>query len=101
MTYDFYCPKCSKVYEKKLSMKEHDEVKNKLICSDLCDTLLVQKVAPLRFKLQGYGWCNSELTQGIDPWGISDTEIRNNLDEEKRKEEWCNEEQERDKKEGF
>lgn len=98
--YDFKCENCKVVETKKLSFAEHDILKESLTCATCCGKM-IQVVAPLRFKLNGYGWYNSELTQGIDPYGISDTEIRNNLDEEKRKENWCFEQQEIDKKEGL
>ena len=84
--YEFQCTNCNLKKDIKLSFKEHAEKKELQECTS-CGNMMIQVVAPLRFTLKGYGWYASDYTQGIDPHGITDTEIQKNLDEVKRVEE--------------
>ena len=86
-TYNWYCPNCNSKFENKLSFKEHEELKNKLECSD-CHAILVQQVASLNFRLAGNGWFGNSDTC-VDPYGITDMETRNNLEHEKRVEDYA------------
>jgi predicted nucleic acid-binding Zn ribbon protein len=53
--YDFACNSCYKVYEIKMTLAEHDVLKEVMQCEE-CGRMLSQKVAPLRFDLKGVGW---------------------------------------------
>ena len=79
-TYDYYCPKCYTIYKDiKLTFEQK---KNFTKDCDSCNIELIQKVAPLRFKLEGNGW----YANNDHPYAITQTELNNNLDFEKRKE---------------
>ncbi len=78
--YDFYCPKCKKIY-KDIKIKFEEKESFYKECDD-CKQPLIQKVAPLRFKLEGAGWYENN----DHPYSITQTELNKNLDEEKRKE---------------
>lgn len=83
--YDFYCPSCLEVFTFKWSFSQHDKLKNEVKCVSCDNTPLVQKIEKSNFHLKGYGWYKpNELTQGIDPYSISDREIAKNQDETKR-----------------
>jgi predicted nucleic acid-binding Zn ribbon protein len=83
--YEFHCDSCKGKTELKMSFAEHDRFKKEgMDCP--CGGKFIQTVAPLHFKLKGWGWYASESTQGVDPYGISDREIEANLDFERRAE---------------
>lgn len=82
--YDFYCPQCYKVY-RDIKLKFEEKENFTKLCEE-CDVKLVQKVAPLRFKLEGAGWYENN----DHPYAITQTELNNNLDSEKRKEDTIN-----------
>jgi hypothetical protein len=72
-----------------MSFSEHSEQKDKLVCQE-CHQPLTQSVARLRFKLTGNGWFANEYGGGSGPgsgYEITQTELNNNLEEEKRVEE--------------
>lgn len=82
--YDYYCPKCHNVYRDiKIPLIEKSTFKKSC---DKCGTELVQQVAQLRFKLEGAGWYENN----DHPYSITQTELNNNLEEEKRKEDTIN-----------
>lgn len=62
-SYDFRCDRCKKIYEIKMSFKEHDELKDKLECQE-CHTKLIQEVSTPTFKLSGGGWAIDNYGQG-------------------------------------
>lgn len=78
--YDYYCPKCYRIY-KDIKLKFEEKENFTKLC-DECNIKLIQKVAPLKFKLEGAGWYQNN----DHPYSITQTELNNNLDEEKRKE---------------
>lgn len=80
--YSFMCTGCGTAEDKKLSMAEHEKIKNNILCPK-CGTIMLQCVAPLRFFLKGQGWFGNSET-AVDPYGITDMETRKNLDIEKR-----------------
>lgn len=78
-----------------MSFAEHEESKNlmseagkKRIC-DKCGYIMEQKVARLNFKLEGQGWFGDSATCA-DPYGITEMEMRKNLEMEKRIEDDAN-----------
>ena len=74
--YSFKCPNCNKEYDFKWSFKQHDEYKHTVKCVDCENERLVQMVESSNFVLKGYGWFKpNELTHGIDPYSISNSEI--------------------------
>ena len=78
--YDYYCPNCYSSYKDiKIPLSEKSSFEKKC---DKCGTLLVQQVAQLRFKLEGAGWYQNN----DHPYAITQTELNNNLESEKRKE---------------
>jgi hypothetical protein len=68
-----------------MSFAEHDESKlrysEKTVCPH-CNYIMLQKVSKLNFKLEGQGWGPSDSNP--DAYGITDYEMRQNLDMEKR-----------------
>lgn len=83
--YGYQCESCNTKKEIIMSMKEHDDVSIECECGS--EYAMKEEIYPLKFKLKGYGWYASELTQGIDPNAISDSEIARNNDEMSRVEE--------------
>ena len=99
MLYDYKCTKCRRVTEVKMSMAEHEESKsffNQKTACPHCNYVMEQQVAPLRFKLNGQGWFG-EYDSCPDAYGITEMEMRRNLDMEKRIEGEATEMQEKDK----
>jgi predicted nucleic acid-binding Zn ribbon protein len=79
--YDYQCPKCFTMYKDiKVKLEEKDTFSRD--CENCENVKLVQRVAPLRFKLEGQGW----FENSNEPYAITQTELNNNLDFEKRKE---------------
>jgi predicted nucleic acid-binding Zn ribbon protein len=96
-SYDLVCFSCKKRTEVKMSFAEHDDFKSKGVACPTCGEPLIQAVAPLKFKLEGAGWFVNSQTC-VDPYGMTETEVRNNLDMEKRVEEGASVYREMEKK---
>ena len=92
--YEFQCTKCHKRKEIKMTLAEHAEHKQvltpagqKTVCE--CGYLMTQCVSRLNFVLEGQGWFGKSDTC-VDPYGITEQEMRKNLDLEKRIEDDAN-----------
>jgi DNA-directed RNA polymerase subunit RPC12/RpoP len=86
--YDFKCIKCDKVWEIKLSHKEHEEQKDSIFCE--CGEKAYQTVTRLSFRLAGEGWFGKASDAIEHPYAITQTELNKNLDVEKRIEDIAN-----------
>jgi putative FmdB family regulatory protein len=83
MLYDFQCTQCNKIYEIKMTMAEHTELKNKMECQE-CHTIMRQKVSGLTFQLKGEGWFPKQSDEYDPNWhGIDQGEFKKNLEFEK------------------
>jgi putative FmdB family regulatory protein len=80
--YEFVCEKCGVKLEINVSMSRRDELtKDGLKCT--CGENMNQTVGKLNFSLGGAGWSDHG-------YGITEYERLNNLDSEKRIEEFAN-----------
>ena len=76
--YTFVCPECKEEYDFRWSFSQHDKLKHEVKCISCGGINLVQKIEKMNFKLTGYGFYNTDVTRGIDPYAISDSEIARN-----------------------
>lgn len=87
-TYPFACDKCKIQWDIKMSMSEHEEKRGKILCE--CGETAYQVVVPSGYKLKGEGWFGTNADAVASPYGITDMEIRKNLDNEVRVEDIAN-----------
>lgn len=88
-TYQFRCVDCSAIAEIKVSMSEHEIIKNNMVC-EKCGNKMTQTITPLNFRLKGEGWFGNNSEAVASPYGITQMEINKNLDYEKRVEDYAN-----------
>jgi putative FmdB family regulatory protein len=87
--YTFRCITCNFTNDVKLTMSEHEIIKNSMCCPS-CEASMTQVVAPLRFKLKGEGWFGNDSAAVASAYGVTQTELNKNLEHEKRVEDYVN-----------
>ena len=73
--YNFKCPKCDRVSEVKLSLKEHSEQKNSIYCTT-CNVKVVQCVESIGFNLTGGGWYKDGYSPSFGSKAELDKELK-------------------------
>lgn len=89
-TYGFRCPECDVETERKIPMDEYDKEKNNQFC-ETCGTQLRRTISRPVMKLEGGGWFDQD-------YSITQQEMNQNLEMEKRMEQEAPEMQYQDTK---